>query len=221
MGLCNYLKALIQDAVWRGQSLAALPATVHVALIGGSAFPNDGKILRSATYTPGQYAWPSTPNGRLYRCTTGGVTGTTEPNWLDGSAVVNGGTVTDGTVVWTEQSAALAAGTIPEPSGNAYARVPFTRSLSAVMGTQVSASGTASSGPGGTVSPLAAVAFPVGTPGGWGPIWGYALNTAASAGVWLAFTQMDVPRKHEPGDQLNFPGGVENSSYGGIRLTLE
>jgi hypothetical protein len=45
----------------------------------------------------GEYAIPTVANGFRYECTTPGSVGSTEPAW---PAVV-GGTVTDGTVVWT------------------------------------------------------------------------------------------------------------------------
>ena len=38
-----------------------------------------------------------TGNGHLYQCTTAGTTGSTQPAWP-----VSGGTVTDGTAVWTD-----------------------------------------------------------------------------------------------------------------------
>jgi len=39
-------------------------------------------------------------NGKVYKCTTAGTTGSTEPNW----PTATGATVTDGTVVWTQVS---------------------------------------------------------------------------------------------------------------------
>lgn len=45
----------------------------------------------------GDLAVPTTSNGHMYQCTTAGTTGATQPTWPTG-----GGTVTDGTVVWTD-----------------------------------------------------------------------------------------------------------------------
>ena len=46
----------------------------------------------------GAIVTPTTPNGHYYRCTTAGTTGGTEPTWT----TTLYGTVTDNTVVWTE-----------------------------------------------------------------------------------------------------------------------
>lgn len=56
----------------------------------------------------GDLVVPSTLNGYLYRCTTAGTTGTTEPSW----PTTVGNTVSDGTAVWTCGSATAAAGTV-------------------------------------------------------------------------------------------------------------
>jgi len=51
---------------------------------------------------------PTVPNGFYYDCTTAGTTGAIEPVW----PVVLGGTVTDGTVVWTCIAGTITDGTV-------------------------------------------------------------------------------------------------------------
>ncbi|UKL29996.1 right-handed parallel beta-helix repeat-containing protein [Bacillus phage PK1] len=52
-------------------------------------------------YTVGYYIRPSVSNGKIYKCTTAGTSGSTEPIW----PTTPGGTVTDGTIVWQEAGA--------------------------------------------------------------------------------------------------------------------
>ncbi len=54
---------------------------------------------------------PTTPNGHKYECTTAGTSDTSEPTW----PTTSGGTVTDGTVTWTEIGADDQA-----PTANGY-----------------------------------------------------------------------------------------------------
>ena len=229
MALSNYMKAFIQDVVFRGQngtlngktlSWSAAP-TLYVGLIGGSLFPNQGFAMRSTAYTVGQYAWPATPNGRLYKCTTAGTTGASEPSWPTAATAVDGQTITDGGVVWTDQIPAMEAGTVPEPSGNNYARQSWTCSLAAVMGTNLAASASASSGAGGTVANLNAIQFPVATPGAWGPIWGLAFWDASSAGNLCHIYNLTVPKVVGINDQMTFAAGTANTTYGAVQVNVD
>lgn len=56
--------------------------------------------VKSTAYTAGQVVTPTTRTGRSYRCTTAGTSASSEPTW----PTTTNGTVTDGTVVWTENS---------------------------------------------------------------------------------------------------------------------
>jgi len=218
--ITDFFKNRIQDVFFRGQSATINSKTLSwsaapslfIGLIGGADFPNSGVRLSSTAYAVNKYAWPSTPNGRVYKVTTAGTTGASEPAW----PTTDGGTVTDGTVVWTEATNLLAAGTIPEPSGGAYARQTWTCSLAAVMGCNLSTSASASTGNTGKISNLAAVQFPVAT-----AAWGLCIFDAASAGNPIEFCPLAVPKVVGAGDQLAFAGGVANTSYGAITITQQ
>jgi hypothetical protein len=64
----------------------------------GSLFSS--KWAATTAYTAGQFIAPTNAraNGYFYLCTTSGTSGATEPTW----PTTYNGTVTDGTVVWTE-----------------------------------------------------------------------------------------------------------------------
>lgn len=138
------------DSEYRGQAVS-YPATRYAGLIIASA----GQSPRTAAVTVGQYTVPAALNGRMYRCTTAGTTGAGEPTW----SVTNGGTVTDGTAVWTEQTAAIYSGTIPEGAATGYARVAITSGLTQWSGTQAAASVVASTGISGQISNNSAISF--------------------------------------------------------------
>jgi hypothetical protein len=142
------------DSEYRAQSVT-YPSTRYIGLIVASA----GQSPRSTAVSSGQYTVPATLNGRLYKCTTAGTTGSSEPSW----PTTAGGTVTDGTAVWTEQSTALYAGTIPEASGGSYARVSYASSLANWSGTQGAGTTVASTGTSGQISNNNAITFPQAT----------------------------------------------------------
>ncbi len=73
---------------------------------GGVTFTARKKSIWTATTAKsvGDTVTPTAANGRCYRCTTAGTTGGSAPTF----PTTVGGTVTDGTVVWTAQSDAWA-----------------------------------------------------------------------------------------------------------------
>jgi hypothetical protein len=221
----NFLKNKIQDLIWRGNGAALAGASItlseaptyHVGLIGGAAFPGRGMMGRSVAYKIGNYAWPETLNGRLYRCTTAGTTGIEEPDWPD----IDGIEVTDGTAVWTEQTLALAAGEAPEPSGNGYERQPWECNMATVMGGNLEASSGPSGGASGTVSNLQQVAFAPAHLKAWGAVWGIAIFDAEEGGNLLMFAPSDIPKFIDAKDQIIFAVGKANTAYGDIQIILE
>jgi hypothetical protein len=72
------------------------------------------------TYQPNTLVMPRSPNGYAYICTTAGTSSaTTEPTWSN--AVIEGSTVTDGTVTWTWAGSVFAIdprGSIANPGTN-------------------------------------------------------------------------------------------------------
>ena len=137
----TYAQNRIGDATFRAQALGAPTTSWYLGLHNIT-----GVWLASTAYTVGQYAVPTTSNGRLYRVTTAGTSGATQPTW----PTTAGGTVTDGTVVWTEQTTALVGGTNPtEVTATGYGRATLAASLGGLAGSQGAASTTASTGQAG------------------------------------------------------------------------
>lgn len=188
----NYLENKQTDAYWRGQTFTP-PATHYIGLI--VATRGYSSAIRSAAVALNDTVLPATPNGRIYKCTTAGTTGAGEPTW----PTTEGGTVTDGTAVWTEQTTAMEAGTFTEVSGGSYARVGVTASLANFAGTQSAGSTTASSGTGGTTSNNGAISFLAPT-GNWGLIYGWLDSDAASAGNIGYYAALTTPKQVNSGD---------------------
>ena len=161
--LSTYLSdALINHS--NGVTAYTMP-TVYVALLYASA----GEWTASTAITAGEVVVPTTMNGHLYICTTAGTTGTTQPTW----PTTSGGTVTDGTVVWTEMTPDLEANTsVPEATYTGYARV----ALASLMG----------SASGGSASNSSLIGFPTAT-GGNNLIVGVATFDASTSGNLLKF----------------------------------
>lgn len=175
--LCDYAENKLIDWLKRGQTVTP-PATWYYGLI--VATRGYSNSIRSTAISSGDTVIPATPNGRIYKCTTAGTTGSGEPTW----PTTAGGTVSDGTAVWTEQTTAMEAGTFSEVTGGSYARVGVASSLANFAGTQSAGSTTASSGTGGTTSNNGTITFPAPT-ANWGVIFGMFSADAVSAGnIW-------------------------------------
>jgi hypothetical protein len=195
-GITDYAQNKLQDALWRGQALGA-PASWYFALITASR----GERTNSAAYAlndtivvkiGAKYAF--------YKCTTAGAAAAALPGYT-GAA---GEAVVDGAATFTEQTAALGAGTaVTEVAGGAYARVAVPAALANFAGTQAPGTIVASSGSGGQTSNNGAITFPAPTaqwhPAG-GAIVGVAVFDAANGGNCWHWSLMSAPKNVNNGD---------------------
>jgi len=194
--LTNYLENKLVDHVWRGVAFTAPTVLAHALILATRGYSSS---IRSASVTSGDTALPATPNGRIYKCTTSGTTGAGEPTW----PTTNGGTVSDGTAVWTEQSDQLDAGTFTEVAnaGN-YSRPtlnPSTANWAATNGATTTTN--PSSGTSATTSNNSAITY--GAPSAnWGVIYGIMQLDSATYGsgnplMWIA---LGTPKTVNNGD---------------------
>lgn len=149
------------------------PATQFFGLILGAPW-TAGTVIALNTFIVGSAF--ATSNRHIFKCTTGGTTGGSEPTWNQ----TVGSTTTDNTVVWTETSTLFGAGsfTNAEPTAGAYARVSATNNT--VTWTTPSGSDPAS------VSNAIAISFPQST-AAWGYASGFLISDAGSGGNYRAW----------------------------------
>lgn len=181
----DYVCNKIIDHAWRGQTWTP-PATIYYAMIVATK----GIWAVGTVYTTGDTIVTASPtNNRMYKATTGGTSAGSAPTW----PTTSGGTVTDGTVTWTEQSLALDAGTWTEATYTGYARVAVTASLANFAGTQGAGTTAASSGTSGQTSNNADIVFGVPTSTQSGLVVGLAEMDNSTGGNELAWNISNTP----------------------------
>ena len=212
--LTDKLENALIDWLLRAQAIGLTGATAaaatglantYTALIRATA----GISPRSTAVTVGQTTVPATPNGRMYRCSTLGTTGSGEPTWPTTTA----GTVADGGAVWTEMttdfetnSAVLIAAEATGLGGYARATIVSSMTASGWAGTQSAASTTASSGTGGTTSNNGTMSYaPSAT---WGVVAGVVLYDAITTGNALIYSVLTLPKTINSGDTVTFPAAA-------------
>jgi hypothetical protein len=199
--MTNYtVNHFLVDNLFRGQTTA-----IPTSLFYGLFIASNGFAAVSTVYTTGQTVIPATPNGHLYKATTGGTSGGTAPTW----PTTSGGTVTDGSVVWTEQTPSLLAGTFTEASYTGYGRVTQASSLADWSGTQSAGSTTASTGTSGQTSNNNIITFGAPTSAQTGIVVGMFLADASSAGNIIVWSMLTNPKTINNGDAApNFPAAA-------------
>lgn len=159
-----------------GDTSPSIPGTHYCGLISAASRAN------TTAYSSGNYiinpTFPfsaTTAVWSIFKCTTGGTTAGSAPSGYAslGSA---GGTITDGTAVFTEVSSLFAAGTTTaaEPSTGAYGRVSITNNTTNWP--------TPTGGDPATVSNGTAITFPT-TTASWGQLVAFGLWDASTPGT--------------------------------------
>jgi len=188
--ITNFLENKLQDHLWRTTAYTA-PATIYFGLIVAS----EGYWQATFAYTSGDTVLPTTPNGRMYRCSTSGTSGGSQPTW----PTTPGGTVADGSAVWTEMTPDFEAGTnLVEVTGGSYARVGVTKGDAQFKGTHNATTG-ASSGTGGNIKNAGDIQFasPSAT---WGLVAAWIRNDASTSGNNEWYGMLTTPKQVNSGD---------------------
>jgi hypothetical protein len=148
--------------------------------------------VRSTAVSLAATVLPTTANNRMYRCTTAGTTGSGEPTWPTAA----GGTVTDGTAVWTEMTPDFQTQTnLTEAAYTSYARVALGTSGSSLFG----AASNGSSGNASTQTNTSAVGFPANT-GSTEVLGMWGIFDASTSGNLLEFGGITEPKSYASGD---------------------
>lgn len=191
--------------------LRAQTTTIPTTLYWGLFVANAGYWVASTAYTTTQYILPQTPNGHIYKCTTAGTT-STNPATVAAQTTA-GGTVTDGTAVFTEQTLAILAGTLPtEATYTGYARVSLAAALANWNSTQGNTSASTATGLTLSTSNVAAVTFGAPTSTQTGVVAGMFLNDSSTSGGsnnYLFWSMLTNPKTVNNGDAApNFPAAA-------------
>lgn len=185
MPLSNYGEPYMLQALFGGVT-SALPTPTsgswYIGLIKAK-----GTWLASTAYVIGDLVIPTNfaSTNKIFRCTTAGTSGGTEPSWNTGANA----TTSDGGVTWTETTSYFytSANIISnEVSGTSYARQALTNSQGA--STWVQPTTPASAAPAST-NWGTAINFPS-SGNAWGYVVGFFLSNVSSAGNAYAWNTL-------------------------------
>ena len=176
MPLTSLAEIKIAASVFGGVAVGP-PATIYAGLVIAGTWTAGMTGTSGTTYVTGTAF--TTTNRHIFKCTTSGTAGGSEPAWNQG----NGATTSDGSVVWTEVTILFGAGTFTnaEPSGNNYSRVTMTNNQTNFPAPTGNSPATGTNG--------VAITWPQSS-GAWGSAAGILWSDAASAGNYWSWGLM-------------------------------
>lgn len=192
----SFLANKLVDWLLRGQSYTPPTATLSVGLLTSTKGPR----ANSTAYALNDTISLTANDGKthLYKCSTAGTSAAAQAALYPG---VNSEVITDGTAAFTEQAAAIRAGTVVEASYTGYARSNTAASLANYAGTQSAASTTASSGTGvPTTSNNITMTFGASNTGTTAFVWATAYFDATTVGNMLIVEPLPVVKTINNGD---------------------
>jgi hypothetical protein len=173
---------------------------IFVALVRATrGFSNQ---IRNTAVSIGDTVIPALPNGRIYRVSTAGTTGSGEPAF----PTTDGATVADGTAVWTEMTPDLEAfnANVTEVSGGSYARVARA---------PADANWSAPDATGGVTANVADIQFPDPT-GTWGVVSHFIIVDRLTGGNAIAHGALNNPITVTSGSAaVKFPAGQLSATW--------
>jgi hypothetical protein len=201
----SYLVNKITDWIRRGQAYTPATAAYSLGLLTSTRGPRANSTVYAANDTLSLTA--NDGKTHLYKCTTAGTSAAAQSTLYPGAL---GEAITDGTAVFTEQTAVLRAGTAVEASYTGYARSNTAASMANWSGTQGAGTTVASTGT-GVPNSSNNVAVTFGTTPTSGPAlaWAVATFDATSGGNMLEVLPLSVVKTVNNGDPApNFPAGT-------------
>lgn len=206
----SYLANKLVDWLRRGQAFTPPTANFSIGLLTSTKGPRANSTVYALNDTISLTA--NDGKTHLYKATTAGTSAAAQSTLYPG---VNSEAITDGTAVFTEQAAAIRAGTVVEASYTGYARSNTAASLANWAGTQAPASTVASTGTSvPTTSNNVTLTFGTTNTGTTAFVWATAAFDATTAGNMLEVEPLTTVKTINNGDPApTFAAAALSTSY--------
>ena len=192
----SFLANKIVDWLLRGQAYTPATAALSQGLLTSTKGPRGNSTVYALTDTISLTA--NDGKTHLYKCTTAGTSAAAQAALYPGA---KSEVITDGTAAFTEQTAAIRAGTVVEASYTGYARNNTAASLVNYSGTQGAGTTVASTGTGvPTISNNGTLTFGAANSGTIAYVWATAWFDATTAGNMLMVEPLTTVKTVNPGD---------------------